>query len=352
MTFYIFILTSTTRYNSEKYGGNQIDISDNVELYLLEDYLINLDLDSLSIEEKVLVYQLLGGDMSVFPLGNYTEFFIRRKGLEYIDNYISTHKNVYEVLSEIETNTVKQIIDIIKKYYPYATNKEIKNIANDFANSGCGFIAYANVFANFMGDMENGEQLFKEKFGYDLIIRDEEGNLSYNVETLAMDFFLFNYMQPPYRVIRPSGLHAIRYFHGEYSHGWFLVKSTSDYFKFFLNQYGIKTENDVVDVNSIDEIKNYIKENESSYLVLGAEYYDMIGLPYNLDCEWLEDETIVRNSYSTKNQYNFGAHAQVITNLDYDDNVIISSWSRKYKFIWTDKTRYVSITKFDFSLED
>ena len=66
---------------------------------------------------------------------------------------------------------------------------EIINIAESFSEGGCYYMAIANAFAAYMGSIENGEQIFKDRMGFD-IKTTAAGKMSYNLEAIALDIFL------------------------------------------------------------------------------------------------------------------------------------------------------------------
>lgn len=81
---------------------------------------------------------------------------------------ISLEKGDISNLSNIEFAKSRNLLEIARKYYPNATMLDVLNLADAYANSGCCYMALANSIATYMGAIDNGKEIFKQKFGYDL----------------------------------------------------------------------------------------------------------------------------------------------------------------------------------------
>jgi Ca2+-binding EF-hand superfamily protein len=76
----------------------------------------------------------------------------------------------------------KELEDIIRKYYPDYTNKEILELYKEMSDSGCTYSSIANVIIEQLG---NDDKVFRDLFGYSLY--DNDGNINYN--KFSVDIF-------------------------------------------------------------------------------------------------------------------------------------------------------------------
>ena len=87
-----------------------------------------------------------------------------------------------------------KIKDIISKYYPNVTNKQMEALFQVMEKHGCGYIASINTIMYQYLFHDEGD--FQKRFGfppYDLVF-DENGKMikDYNFEYLFLDFFLYH----------------------------------------------------------------------------------------------------------------------------------------------------------------
>ena len=83
-----------------------------------------------------------------------------------VDKYI----NHSDSITDIEKAEAEILVNMIRDTFPHATDEDIVDIANSFSESGCMYIAVANAFASYVSNMENGEQFFKDNFGFDFFV--------------------------------------------------------------------------------------------------------------------------------------------------------------------------------------
>ena len=70
---------------------------------------------------------------------------------------------------------LEELNDIIRKYYPDYSEKEILQLYNDLNKYGCTYASIANVIIEQIG---HDDTIYKEFFGYSLY--DKNGNINYN----------------------------------------------------------------------------------------------------------------------------------------------------------------------------
>lgn len=79
---------------------------------------------------------------------------------------------------------LEELNDIIRKYYPDYSKKEILQLYNELNKYGCTYASIANVIIEQIG---HDDTIYKELFGYSLY--DKNGNINYN--KLSVDIFAY-----------------------------------------------------------------------------------------------------------------------------------------------------------------
>lgn len=76
----------------------------------------------------------------------------------------------------------EELADIVRKYYPDFTDKEVEDYLKKLESEGCGYVAMSNtIFAQFMGK----EKEFEKTFGFPMY--DKNGDLNY--DAMVTDFY-------------------------------------------------------------------------------------------------------------------------------------------------------------------
>ena len=94
-------------------------------------------------------------------------------------------------LDTLSASKLQIALDILTKYYPNLSTEAAYDVITQFANTGCGPTSLANSILCFFNSMENGEEIFKEKFGYDMYFYDENGEKQYNYDDIAFDIWMY-----------------------------------------------------------------------------------------------------------------------------------------------------------------
>ena len=221
-----------------------------------------------------------------------------------------------EKLDDVSQYKAKLLTDILKKYYPNITEVQAENIAYNYSKTGCGYMSIANAFSLYIDENKLYDD-FKNSFGYDLL---KDG--SCNVEAIAFESYL-KYVSNKYGDDIDKLLKINRG----------VSESTFEeiFLKFFSEKgYDLRYENSG-NLDNMNIIKKHILINENRYHIIEAKSFDMVQtstktIENNLD-EALSN-TIIENKYYPK----VDGHAMLITDVDENDNIFVSSWKEKYQF--------------------
>lgn len=298
---------------------------------------------------KNIFLEAIGGDSSVLSsIGDNQDvnYYVRRLLFEYdpdilyrsaseqidvyqfdasidlFDNgiYGGNQSDVYELVrttlndstnSAISSMKGQLLLSLVDRYFPNADSLLKLKLANHYAHGGCGYMAQANNFIAMMSNMENAEAIFKNRFGFDMYITDENGRKSYNVEALAFDIYLHRYSReyngtPPNEMFRHTAGTNI---------------SNQCYKNYFASKgflYKVKEETTIYDdftqSASSFQFLNFILENPDAQYIISAGGIRM-------------------NSVYNQNRYisRLGSHAMSLTNVSSDGNFYVSSWNGLWK---------------------
>ena len=244
-------------------------------------------------------------------------------------------------LSTIELYKADTIKGVIRKYYPNVSDTEMINLTEKYSDSGCGYMALANSICLYMGNLENGGELFKQKFGYDLYF-DNNGSKSYNVETVALDLFLSRFSDMSCTdIINTSEALGMRSLSNDY-------ENTA---KKLLEPLGINTSvvsNDSFRTNN-SALSLILNSDDSSFKILSAFDFDMELLLGDISAT-NHDKALSNSVIKSNVVKDVGGHAMLITGLDDYNNLIVSSWSQKYKFLIDSIKRDARITSIKYEM--
>ena len=190
-----------------------------------------------------------------------------------------------------------------------------KRFPKNYSTSGCSYMAFSNAFLTYMGRIDNYEAIFKDKFGFDLFLKD--GNqTSYNVEALAFDIYL-DY------VSKKGDLSFLMNENGVSSGKFYEVYE--EYFK---------TKGIDIDIHSEsgESYKSIILNSEDEFLIMGSSMFDLEALEDNFNISNLDGAT-TNSQLDGKLVKGIGGHAMMVTEFDEDNNIIVSSWGKKYKYL-------------------
>lgn len=247
-----------------------------------------------------------------------------------------------ENLTEIEKQKSELLIELIKKYYPDASDTDIKNIANYCATNGCGYMAVANAFVTYMNSLNNGAEIFKDKMGFDLAILDGNSK-SFNLEAIALDYYLYtNKVSRGYDTIRDlfinlTAMDATYKYAVEY---YFKSKGID----VVANGYG--TDYEQYKQKFLAEVMN----NSNAFIMLGSNGFSLERLDSSITDT--SDGALANAETKGAIETNIGGHDMLITDIDENGNLIVSSWSGKYRFIPDANTKNIEFSTIEFKIED
>lgn len=243
----------------------------------------------------------------------------------------------------------KSLEQVIKKHYPEIGDMEMINVTQSYSMVGCGFMAIANTICIYFDSLENGRELFKERFGYDLY-QEADGSKDFNVETIALDFFLDYHDTCSYEDLLE--------FNEDY--GGTDSLDTLDKLENFLGKKGVLVDGKLMTVISENDLWATALEDEEYFTILLSDNFD---LQYVLN-EQISDQAdlALANAQQTPAiMKDIGSHAMLVTGVDEENNLLVSSWSMKFKFLYDSIIRNknkpgistsTALWKFDYSLEE
>ena len=328
----------------------------NMDGEYVKKYLIADNWNGLNINEQIEKYNLHNiDDIKIqqinkdnFPNGiSLLEKFSSAPQIFSAEKYGGNQSDVADLMKKRLNNEPLNLINqqkaetldrIITDYFPDATAIEKQNIAERYAEGGCGYMAIANAFATYMGNIENGGQIFKNKFGFDLTITDGI-NESYNLEALALDMCLDLSKQKNYnidQIIRDAEL------------GLSYERVSNEIVNYF-KTHGIDTTTNLVTKEAIN--KNGEFNKHSIINMLNNNAFSIISA-WGFDLERISGEVLENNQLdkSVNGQIgditkNVGGHGMLITGID-NNEVIVSSWSGKYRFLPESIEQNLKINRF------
>lgn len=204
----------------------------------------------------------------------------------------------------------KELKNIVRKYYPNKTQKEISEYLVKLESEGCGYVALVNtVFAQYVGKQDE----FRETFGFSMY--KENGELNY--EALVTDLYAatdnHNYSRFKGDVINDNE-------DDSNTVGYGTNRDSRKYrFELYMKEHGIdaKVDNNIGKVTA----NNYDSISKKGDIIVGVHpciLYD-------------EDGNKVVNIN--------GGHAMTVTGYTADGMLIVSSWGEKY-YIKPDSKEY------------
>ena len=226
-------------------------------------------------------------------------------------------RNEGEKLSDVNQKKADRLSSIIKKYFPNVSDKQEVSIAENYTNCGCEYMAVANAFASYIDENKLYDK-FSECFGYDLF---NDGICNY--ESIAFEAYLKSvsdtYGDDIETLLKKSnGVSQI---------------SFNSIFDDFFKEKGFNINTTASELKNPESLASQILNNQGEYHVLEASNFDMEQISTN----YLENEIIdgaLKNAIIDGNKKeNVGGHAMIITDFDDNNNIFVSSWSRKYQFL-------------------
>ena len=231
-----------------------------------------------------------------------------------------------EELSTVEREKATILNNLINKYFGDLSDIDKVKLAYHYANGGCFYMAFANIFATYMGSLENGASIFKNLFGYDLYI--EDGSLKqYNLEAIAFEMYL-NHFSKNYDSISSildSGDAGVS------------LASFDSRVKSLFDEKGIEIDrNAVLRINTPGDVNNMLTtivedllKNPNGFHIISAKDFSLESLIS--DNRAVNDAALAGANASNGNYEHVGGHAMTLVDVDVDGSLIVSSWGGKYR---------------------
>lgn len=204
-------------------------------------------------------------------------------------------------------NGDQEIIDILHRYYPKMTVKEMNDYLNKLNNEGCGYVALVN---GFLKQYEGNEKEFEKEFGFPLY-STENGEKKINFNYLLVDLYASQDNHNPKEFLWWKW--GDTFDENEDESETVGYGTTQESREHRLTQY---LENHNFNV----EFKNNITPSVSNY----EKYKNEGELILSVNPIIFEDEA-GKTSYTSE-----GGHAISITGKTGDGRLIVSSWGQRF----------------------
>ena len=241
-----------------------------------------------------------------------------------VRNIVNKKLTSNEEITLEEEQKYQLLSALSKKYFPNITDVEFLNIADAYSKSGCGYIAIANAFATYMEGQKNGLELFKEKIGFDL----KSGDTNYNIDALAFDIWL-DYWSSWNEL---NTVNAILELSNTGINNFSIAKVLDEYFSKREINVNIKINECTNLTNTHNELLSVLASNSEYYNILSTANFDLELLSTS-DNTNIVDAATANSKTEGRLKKDVGGHAMLITDIDEKGNLIVSSWSKKYRFL-------------------
>ncbi len=226
-------------------------------------------------------------------------------------------RNEGEKLSDVDQKKADRLVSIIKKYFPNVSDEQEVSIAENYAEGGCEYMAVANAFASYIDENKLYDK-FSECFGYDLF---NDGICNY--ESIAFEAYLKSVSDTYGDDIKE----LLKTSHGVSQN------SFKSIFGDFFKEKGFSINTTESEFKNTESLVSQILNNQGRYHILEASNFDMEQISTNN----LENEIIdgaLKNAIIKGNKKEkIGGHGMIITDFDDNNNIFVSSWSKKYQFL-------------------
>lgn len=210
----------------------------------------------------------------------------------------------------------KELIDIVKRYYPKMKDKDIEKYLKKLNSEGCGYVACINtVFSKYM----NREKEFLKRFGFPMYKMD--GSINY--EVLITDFYAAT---DNHNLINGNDVISIDEDKSAVIGKGTTPKDREYRFEKYMRDHGIEVD-----------IKNDIKVTPENFELINQSK-DVIIRTRPVRLVDSNGKKIVEN----------GGHAMTITNVTSDGKYEVSSWGEKYYLDPSEKYEYLEFQTVDY----
>jgi hypothetical protein len=275
--------------------------------------------DSLLIARENLLYSFL--DYYVAKFNKQPEIKLQKEIAKIISYNIFQMDGLnYDVYGGNQSSPLEaylagdsKISDIIKKYYPNMSDKEIKQYLQKLENEGCGYVALVNTFLNHY---QGSEKDFEKEFGFPLysVVNDEKV-INYNY--LIADLYASQDNHNSEGILFWKKGRIDKNEDPSTTEGYGTTADMREYrFENYLNNHNVKV--DVINGEGFLGMSkiNADMENYNQYHNQGAVIISV---------------SPIKMTDSQGNAYNSnGGHAMTVTGKTKDGKLIISSWGQKF----------------------
>lgn len=315
----------------KRYSNNFTAPTIDLDKWMISHQVVDFKLESIKKLDKPEIQARLN------EKGKYThveDLFSKEK---YGGNQSDVSKVVNRVFEKVvkgEALTVQEKIKIFylgkvaKKYFPDLDDIDLVNLADKYSSSGCAYMALANAFSTYVLKDPNGANWFRNTVGFDIGYIMSDGKKYYNTDILAWDMFL-NYWSKKSNGDVKTALNRS---------GGVSSRMLDDLLETYFDDKGIsvKTNSGVIMDNKNTNIlllEKLLNSSPNSYNILCARTFDLELLQGLENAKKSTDAALANAETVGKIQKDIGGHAMLITDIDENNDLIVSSWSRKYKFL-------------------
>ena len=245
-----------------------------------------------------------------------------------------------------------KIQEIIRRYWPNATEEDIELFLLNFSTHGCGYTASINtIFEEYAGK----EDEFERKFGFPMY-KDVDGVRDYNYEYLIIEYYCYIWgntaksftIQEIYgniaeREAQDGALNKDEIIETGKARGT-SVGITKRFTNFLKDKYGINCDVEVKvyakEIQSNEELIEIIKKHwsEGEKVVISIEGSDLYRVYTRDNGEEIRD--VITHE-------NVGPHAMYIVDITDEGEIIISSWGKKY-ILDISEPEWIRIDTYDY----
>ena len=226
----------------------------------------------------------------------------------------------YDSLSDVEKKQYQDLLKVFKKY-GYINqegnwNKSMYQFMQAAQSGGCGFAANTNIIIDIYYHMENGNEIFMQKYEFPLYYENSSGEKIYNYDALFASHYLDSVDKFSQQVIPGVNI----------SIPSFWPKWNPSMITSFLDKGSIEFQRQNALSNAFDDVsfENTSFNGNFESLIEHSSEFD------NHDYAVIEAHNFTLESLDG-NSISFDAgHFMLITDVNEDGNYIVSSWGKQY----------------------
>lgn len=242
----------------------------------------------------------------------------------YLDSFFKSNGSMFEM------DMGSRISNMIETFFPelttmsYSEQRDLKmRLAELYADSGCSYMAFANMVTQYLSSIENGAQIYENAFGIPMQISEK-----YTEEFLAISFCISGVSKETNGKLANLTADIIDEL------GW--PRRYIKYITEYLAERGIKIETKHFDAGTTNARSNLLSTTVSSpgsFCIIRASEFDLELLSTSSRTGKNTDAATASSITVGKIIEKVGGHAMLITGVTEAGEIIVSSWSEKYRFI-------------------